>query len=92
MWLDALMGHLWLDVGEPNERTMRQMDRKPTGLPFNLTARQMDHNKNGQTDYWTACQMDHNWTSLGSTIDGELKLAAQLSKGDMILGIKKDFQ
>ena len=34
--------------------------------------------------------MDHNWTSLGSTIDGELKLAAQLPKGDMILGIKKD--
>ena len=33
--------------------------------------------------------MDHNWTSLGSTIDGELKLATQLPKGDMILEIKK---
>ena len=36
--------------------------------------------------------MDHNRTSLGSTIDGELKLATQLPKGYMILGDKEDFQ
>ena len=36
--------------------------------------------------------MDHNWTSLGSTIVGELKLAAQFPKVDMILVDKKDFQ
>ena len=36
--------------------------------------------------------MDHNWTSLGSTIVGELKLAAQFPKVDMILVDKKIFQ
>ena len=36
--------------------------------------------------------MDHNRTSLGSTIDGELKLATQLPKGYMILGDKENFQ
>ena len=33
-----------------------------------------------------------HWTSLCSTVDGELKLARQLPKGDMILGNKEDFQ
>ena len=36
--------------------------------------------------------MDHNWTSLGSSIVGELKLAAQFPKVDMILVDKKIFQ
>ena len=36
--------------------------------------------------------MDHNRTSLGSTIDGELKLATQLPKGFMILVDKENFQ
>ena len=36
--------------------------------------------------------MDHNWTSLGSTVDGELKLATQLTKGDMILCEQQNFQ
>ena len=36
--------------------------------------------------------MDHNRTSLGSTIDGELKLATQLPKGFMILVDKESFE
>ena len=38
--------------------------------------------------------MQAKWIELdqGSTIDGELKLATQLPKGNMILGDKENFQ
>ena len=41
-----------------------------------------------------ATPMQANWIELdqGSTIDGELKLATQLPKGNIKLGDKEDFQ
>ena len=52
----------------------------------------MDHGTNGQTKYWSTSRIDHNRTSLGSTIDVELKLATELPKVNMILGYTENFQ
>ena len=47
--------------------------------------------------YWKSLifiifQTGPHWNSLGYNIDGKLKLATQLPKGDTILGNKKYFQ
>ena len=70
------MSENMLSMLEPDKWTTGQMDRIATGPQLN----------------WTARHMDHNWTSLGSSIEGELKPATQLPKGNMILGDKENFQ